>query len=136
MEEALTKHLLASTAVTAMVGDRITWDERPQGDSLPSLVLQVIDGAPEYSDEGSARLTTLRVQIDCWATHADGANGGTIAKQLGRAVAEALPVAMMIDGIDFQGVFPEIIHDFAPEIGPGQVKFFRRSLDYMISYTG
>ncbi len=61
MEEALTAHLLASTPLTDLVALRITWDERPQGDALPAVVLNLIDSSPEYSDEGLAGLSTSRV---------------------------------------------------------------------------
>ncbi|HEV7284320.1 MAG TPA: DUF3168 domain-containing protein [Kaistia sp.] len=135
MEEALTAYLLASTPVTDLVGLRVTWDERPQGDALPAVVLNLIDSAPEYSDEGLAGLSMARVQIDCWAAHASGSNGSTLAKAVAKAVTGSMPVAMTVDGVEFQGVFLDAARDFPPETGPGGVQFFRRSLDYLLSFT-
>lgn len=135
MEAALSDYLLASSALVALVGNRITWDERPQGDSLPSVVLQWIDGVPEYSDEGRAGLTTARLQIDCWATHEPGKNGSTLAKEVARLVAAALPVSMTASGVEFQGVFIDSIRDFPPEMAAAQIPVFRRSLDYLITFT-
>lgn len=135
MEEALTAHLLASTSLAEMVGNRITWDERPQGEALPSVVFNLIDGAPEYSDEGTAGMSNARIQIDCWATDTTGANGSTTAKEVARAVIAAMPIDMTRNGVEFQGVFLDATRDFPPETGPGGVQFFRRSLDYLISFT-
>jgi hypothetical protein len=135
MEAALTDHLLASAALVALVGPRITWDERPQGDALPAVVLQWIDGAPEYSDEGFAGLTAARLQIDCWATHGAGNNGSTLAKEVARLVVAALPVSITVSGVEFQGIFPEAIRDFPPEMAAAQIPVFRRSIDYLISFT-
>lgn len=135
MEAALTDHLLASAALVALVGSRITWDERPQGDVLPAVVLQWIDGVPEYSDEGFAGLTASRLQIDCWATHQPGKNGSTLAKQVARLVIAALPVSITVSDVEFQGIFPETIRDFPPEMAAAQIPVFRRSIDYLISFT-
>jgi len=135
MEEALTAHLLASTVLADMVGSRITWDERPQGEALPAVVLNLIDSIPEYSDEGIAGLSTARVQIDCWAAKRPGDSGSTLAKQVAAAVVDAMPVSMTVNGVEFQGVFLDVARDFPPETGPGNVQFFRRSLDYQITFT-
>lgn len=66
MEEALTAWLLAGTGLTALVGTRITWDDRPQGEALPAITLSFISPGVEYHHGGASTLAGPRVQCDCW----------------------------------------------------------------------
>lgn len=65
MEAAFLAKLLASAGVTALVSARINWLRRPQGESLPAIVLHRIDGAPDYHHAGASGLVVSRVQVDC-----------------------------------------------------------------------
>lgn len=124
MEEAFIAKLLASSGLTTLVGTRIQWDQRPQGNDLPAVTLSVISGAPLYTDEGNVGLSNNRVQIDCWAS------GSSSAINVARAVQSALSsVSMTQDGVEFQGVFPDSIQSFV-EMGQGGAVVYRRSLDY------
>lgn len=66
MQEALTQYLLASTGLTAIVGQRITWNTRGQGAPLPAITLHTIDDLPGYVMSGPDGLASARIQIDCW----------------------------------------------------------------------
>lgn len=124
-EEALTAFLLADAGLAAVVAKRITWDERQQGASLPAIVLQVISGAPEASDEGRAGIESHRVQIDCWASTS------LAAKTAARAVNAALEAVEMTSGDTvFEAVFLDAERDFS-ERGQGGRDLYRRSLDYI-----
>lgn len=136
MEEAIAAKLLATTALTTLVGTRIQWDQRPQANALPSVTLTVISGAPLYSDEGNTDLVNVRLQIDSWAKDTATQSGSSLAKLVAREVMAALAtVHMTVSGVEFQGVFPDNIQDFS-EQGQGGVQIYRRALDYDIWHEG
>lgn len=75
MEEALTAYLLGATALTTLIGPRLTWGVRQQGAALPALVLNKIDALPDYQMQGPSGLVSARVQADCWASTYAAARG-------------------------------------------------------------
>jgi hypothetical protein len=133
MEEALVAHLLADVVLAALVVDRITWAVRPQGSTLPALVLTRIDGLPDYTMAGPSGLVSSRIQVDSWAqTYA-------AAKDAARAAEAAL------SGIDVEigdGNSPATVttlrggfkqgerDDF--EKSAGGVELYRVSQDFII----
>lgn len=84
MEELLREALLANTALTALVGQRVTWLDRPQGSALPAVTLQIAAGARSYTMSGPVGLIAFVIQVDVW--------GGTYKsmKQVSRALIDAL----------------------------------------------
>lgn len=129
MEEALTAHLLASSGLTALVGDRIDWARRPQGKRLPAVVLFVVDALPAYTMQGPTSLVSSRIQVDCW--------GETYAsvKAVAREVTQALSgIDEVINGVDLRGGFKEAERD-SFEVGGGGADLYRVSLDFTI-WTG
>lgn len=85
MEAALLARLLATAGLTALVSTRINWSRRPQGESLPAVVLHRIDGSPDYHLSGPSGLVESRVQVDCWAASYGAAKA--IARQVEAAVS-------------------------------------------------
>jgi len=83
MEEEFRALLLATSAVTALVGTRINWGVHPQGASLPAIVLNTVSGFDGLHMNGTGPHEG-RVQVDCYAT-TFGA-----AKAASRAVIEVL----------------------------------------------
>lgn len=67
METALWTLLTGSSAVTALCGQRISWDEVPQGAPHPYVILQVISRTDHPHQQGARGLETYRVQIDSYA---------------------------------------------------------------------
>lgn len=129
MEEALTNHLLAQAGLVALVGQRITWARRPQGSTLPAIVLHVISRQPQYTMEAASGLASRRIQVDCWADSFAGAKGAA------REVAAALSGARMtVGGVAFQGGFQEGERD-SFEQGSGGEQLYRVSMDFII-WTG
>lgn len=128
MEQALSAYLRESAAVVAIVGVRIDWGLRPQGSALPALGLTVVSRIPVDSDEGDSRLSTSRVQADCWAATTTGA----------KALATALRATL--SGRHFQSlgvtfdVWTEIETDFAAELDKGGVPIHRVGVDYLINH--
>lgn len=85
MEAALLARLLATAGLTALVSTRINWGRRPQGETLPAVVLHRIDGSPNYHLTGSSGLVESRVQVDCWGSTYGSAKA--VARQVEAAVS-------------------------------------------------
>jgi hypothetical protein len=66
MEEALRARLLATAALSALVGDRINWGLRTQGAPLPSVDLHMITDVAQTNLAGPSGWSAARVQVDCW----------------------------------------------------------------------
>lgn len=126
MDEDLIAALREDAGLTAIVGDRVGWDER---DAEPSITLQLIAGAHRYTLRGRQRVRGALVQADLLARS--------------QAEREALRDAFMaaIDqlGAPFQGVFIEADRENRePGIGPrpdGSTDFFRASLDLRVWHS-
>lgn len=129
MEEAITKYLLNSASLVALIGSNLTWALRPQGDDPPGIVLTTVSNIPQYSDSGEAGLASSRVQIDCWGVNY------LQAKQVAREVKALLSgVSFDQDGIEFQGSFTEDEQDSFEE-GVGGDNLNRVRLDFNLWYS-
>lgn len=125
MEPALVAKLLASTGVTALVGTRINWSRRPQGEALPAIVLTRISGFPDVHHGGASGLVSSRVQVDCWA-----ASYGS-AKATARAVEAAITAKTFTQGaVRFDVILIDSERDSTFEATPDTL--FQTSLDLMI----
>jgi hypothetical protein len=95
MEGALRARLIAAGPVTALVGQRIYWVDRPQEAALPAITLQIIDDPREQHMKGLHEFQQTLVQIDVWsATYA-------AAKALKEAIIAALLPAATSNGVVF-----------------------------------
>ena len=126
MEEALRARLLAATTLAALVGERVDWIERPQGDGLPALTLQLIGAGVAYTHDGPDGLEGAQVQFDAWgATYKQ-------ARDVAKAALAAIEPAATIGGVRFGASFLERMSDFPPEELDGGVKVFRRTFDMTV----
>lgn len=130
MQEDLTALLLATPAVTGLVGTRVHWGMLPptvQG--RPYLNLTVVSDPQQYHFKGPSQLRQPRVQIDIWAESAASA----------RAVAAA--VEALLSGYRgdrgstrFRGVFLTAARDLT-DTTPGRERdLFRRSLEFTVNW--
>lgn len=130
MEEALTNHLLAGTALSSLVANRITWATRPQASALPAVVLHKISGAPLYADDGETGLFDGRIQVDSWGrTYSE-------AKNAARAVKDRLAGPdgrFASSGFDFRVSFLEDEQDTF-ERGTAGDGLYRTRQDFIILY--
>lgn len=122
MEENLTSLLLANSALTALIGQRLTWNTRQQGAAVPAVILTVVSNIPDYTHDGET-IGTHRVQIDCWAKTFSS------AVAVGRAVDAALSG---YKGGSFQGIFKDAERQSFETGAEAAERFYRVSLDYMI----
>jgi hypothetical protein len=66
MDEALRDLLLETAAIAGVVGRRVDWGVRPQGDALPAITLERISGLPHMNQAAPSGWETDRIQIECW----------------------------------------------------------------------
>jgi hypothetical protein len=127
MEEGIIARLLATSAVTALVAQRVYPGRRPQASALPAIDLNTISGAPTYTNDGESGLASARVEINCWG------DSYTSAKLLARAVKTSLSAFVgEAGGITFQNVLLDAERDFS-ETGGNQAEYlFRTNLDFIV----
>lgn len=130
MQEALTARLLASASIEASAGDRISWGERPQGEALPALSMELIDGGRDYTHEGPVDLTYGLVQFDCWA------NTYLEAVQLSRALIAEMeaPASVPAFNVAFEESLLERHFDRPAENLDNGVKVFGVTLDFRVPF--
>ena len=129
MEEALIAKLLATTAITTLVSNRIFVGARPQASTLPAIVVNRVSGAPLYSDDGEDGLEESRFQIDCWGSTYSSAKG------LARAVRGALSAFQGTQSpVNFRYVSLDLEQDLQ-ESGTDVSDYpFRTSLDFIFMF--
>jgi hypothetical protein len=94
MESALRARLLAASAITAIVGQRVYWDERPQGGVLPDITLTLVTDIRAQHLKGFD-MSEAVVQVDVRATSFAG------KKALKEAVIAALVPSHTGNGVVF-----------------------------------
>lgn len=126
MEEALVARLLASAGVSALVGTRIHWIDRPQAEALPAVTLQLVSASRSYTFQGPCGLSGSRVQFDSWGrTYAE-------AKTLARAIRDEMEPPATQDDIEFSASFLDSEQDMPTEDIAGGVKVHRVSQDFFV----
>lgn len=94
-QAALRARLIAAAPLTALVGQRVYWVERPQGSALPAVTLQTVADARNQHLKGFDSIQPARVQIDIWA--ADYATSRSVTEAV---LAAAIPAATQ-NGVQF-----------------------------------
>jgi len=124
LEEALVARLLADETVVALVGDRVSMEERQEGDPLPAITLQLISSRRDQHMKGFQAVQRHRVQLDVWAATYEA------KKAIFEAAIPALVPAVVFGGRRFRRAMVENEGD-RPSGGklPGIPKIFRRSAD-------
>jgi hypothetical protein len=131
MEEALLSYLLAASAVSSLVGNRINWVRSPQGVLSPRVVLTRVSGIRDMTlNSGPTGYVSSRVQVDCIGTSYGS------AKSVARAIETRLSgYSGTTGGIRFEGCF--LIgerDDYFDTDTPD--KLFRTALDFNIWHKG
>lgn len=128
METALIAQLLATSGITAVTAQRITWLRRDQGGPTPAIVLHRIDGGRDYHSTAPSGLVESRVQADCWAkTYKD-------AKRAAVALEAAVSGARFVrDGIRFDAIF--VIDERTDSFDESGTALYRVSLDLQVHHA-
>lgn len=124
---ALRARLIAAAPVTALVGTRVYWVERPQATSLPAITLQTISEDRRQHMAGFDGLDVSRVQIDCWATKHVGST------ELAEAAIAALIPAATSNGVRFERAFIDSLRDLGEQAGTQFIH--RASIDLIIHHA-
>lgn len=125
MELVLANLLFAHAPLAAMIGNRLHWDELPQGVTGAAGVMRLITSIPGMTYQGAIAQTEARVQFDWRASTADER----------RAIVDALDARLngfkgVFDGIDFQGCFKQSHR--TSSLKDGAARWFTASVDYQI----
>lgn len=126
IEAAIRTRLITDSAVAELVGDRVYWVERIQGEAYPAITLQTAVEERRQLLKGFDSLQPLTVQLDVWAlSHSSG-------KAIKDAVISALIPAAIIDGFKFNRAF--VTGRDLSERTDGRM-IFRPSLDFTFNYS-
>lgn len=88
MAKDLRDYLVADSAVSTALGQRLWWDRAQQAATRPFAVMHVISATAEFTHQGPVSLQQERIQIDCFApTKAASMSASNAIKQALTALA-------------------------------------------------
>ena len=129
MEEALTARLLATPALAALTGNRITWGERVKTEALPAIVMLTVSPGRNYVHAGADTTGNPRVQFDCYAQTA------LAAKELARTLRDTLETPATQGAVRFSAALLEALRGPLTEDVGGGLKVYRYSLDFFVWFS-
>lgn len=124
MEAALIALLLADPATAKLAGNRISWLQQPQKETVtPYVILQVITQTVNQTYQGITDITESRVQIDVWGT----------------TYLDAITLANVImnrlsneRGSQILGCFHQTSRDLTDDGRDPSKRLSRRSMDFIV----
>ena len=124
MQTELRTRLLEDATVSGIVGNRISWGIRPQGEAYPSLVLVLVNDARPQTFTANIAARETVVQIDCY--------GRTTAEvaSLREAVINCIVLAETVGDIEFQRAFVDVVRNANQYSETGRI--YRDSIDARI----
>lgn len=126
-QAALRARLVAAAPVTALVGQRIYWVDRPQGTALPAITLQTINDARDQHLKGFEGMQQARVQIDVWAA------SYASARDITEAVIAALIAPDENNGIQFTRAMIDGLRDLSERLETQLI--YRSSVDFIFHHA-
>lgn len=123
MQVALRSRLKGDAGVSALVGPRVYWGDRPQGSALPAIVLNLISDGRGYLMQGADATQQYRVQIDIY--------GSTYAAM--DAVRGAVVTCLELTSGSFQPSF--VMRNSDLEESTDTALLYRASMDFKITYS-
>ena len=124
MQAELRTRLLGNATVAGIVGTRIDWGARPQGDPYPSVVLTLVNDARPQTFKGNITSRATIVQIDCY-----GVSSAQVAT-LREAVISAIVPTATVGGIIFDRAFIQTVRNLNTISDTGIV--YRDSIDCQV----
>lgn len=129
MEEALVARLLGTPALSALVGNRITWGERVKKEPLPAITMLGVSPGRNYVHGGADPTGNPRVQFDCYGTTA------AQAKATARALRDTLETPATQGGVAFSVALLDAERGPLIEDTGGGLKVHRYSLDFFVWFS-
>jgi hypothetical protein len=129
VEHALLKHLIAQTALTALVGERIYYVNAPQDVETPYIVFFKVSATRERSLTGTSHLVTSRFQFSIFSeTYYE-------AKQIAEQIQLALQDKNneIIGGTG--GVRVSIQYDNEQDLYESEAGLYHIPVEYLIDYN-
>lgn len=128
IDEALRAFLLGFPGVAAEVGERISPEPLPQGETLPAITYLDVSNTGSYSNDGPDCTTRTRFQLSHWAATKEAA---ARVERVTRQVLNGFQ-GDWSGGIRVQGVFGRATRSlYEPE-----TQLWRMVSDYQIVATG
>lgn len=124
MQAALVARLTAASALSALIGNRVSWFERPRRGGLPAVTLTRVAPGRDYTMDGTSQLEFAWVQFDLWSSNMD-----QLAALEAVVIAE-METAASVGGVVFEPGFLEGNRSFDPEDLEGGVRVYRAALDF------
>jgi hypothetical protein len=126
-EGALRARAIGASGVTAIVGQRVYWVERPQATALPAITFQIIDDPREQTMAGFQSRLFVLVQADVWALSYATAKAGK------EALIAALTPEVTANGIRFGTATNISARDLSERT---ETQFiYRLSIDFRFNYA-
>lgn len=129
MEAALRTRLLDNPAISALVGNRIAWVQRPQSQVLPAITLHKVSPGRSYSHDGAIGLQCPSIQFDIWSLSVSQ------AKTIRDAVIAVMEAQETVSGVRFGMSFLDSERDIAPEDVQGIDAVHRVSMDFTVWWS-
>ena len=129
MEDELTARLLATPALTALVGNRITWGERVKKEPVPAITMLGVSPGRTYVHSGPDPTANPRIQFDCYAPTS------LQAKAIARALTETLETPATQGSIKFSVALLDAERGPLIEDVGGGLKVHRYSLDFFVWFS-
>lgn len=120
--------LLADAAITAEVGTRVYWGERPQADPLPAIVLTTVSDPRPFCIDHYQETRSTRVQLDVFAEHYGE------ALRIARAAISVLKDPAIISGKVFGAAFVDSQRDLSERVNGEEIH--RQSVDLLLWHQG
>lgn len=112
VQGALRARLLAAVPVTALVGQRVYWVQRPQESGLPAITLETATGDRPRTYEGLQATRSPRIQMNVWAVDYSSAQ-----QIVDAAIAALAPIRTTSNGVYFDQIDFESEGDSLERLG-------------------
>lgn len=127
MQEDLIDLILANAGVSALIGARVWWVRRPQGEAVPLAILSMVSSIPAVALAGQTNWTESRVQVDCYA------KTYSVARAVARAMSAVLDgYSGTVGGTEVQGSFRISERDLFEGGDTEADRLFRVMIEYRV----
>lgn len=126
IEEAIATKILATAAITAIIGTRFHWFKLEQNAGYPAIIGLFVDKVPAQALGTQSTAFAARVQFDCYAKNATTAK--TLSNELRKALdaLDATVASTRIYGTLFLSEF---------DVFESDTELYRISSDFRFLYT-
>ena len=129
IEQAIMTKLLATTAITDLVGQRIYFTRAAQDTAKPYLVITKISDIPHYCHDGPAGISDARIQFSAFAETYQA------VKNLNAAIRTAFEGFTGLMGGSSGVYIGKCFKDLEADFYEDDTRLFNSPVDYLITYN-